>query len=102
MAQTSPIPGDLVAMFRRDLSQIQLLADLGALSPENLRQLLGSLGDLVNTVEVLADILRESVRPTPPAPADKMARFRTLQDQHGIQRMRSVNGLGVIDGGLSS
>lgn len=99
MAQTSPIRDDLVAMLRRDLSQIQLLADLDALNPENLRQLLGSLGELVNVVETLADILRESVVPTPAA---KLDRFRALQDQHGVQRMRSVNGLGVIDGGLSS
>lgn len=96
MAQTSPIHDDLVAMLRRDLTQIQLLADLNALNPENLRQLLGSLGDLVNVVETLADILRESVVSTPVA---KLDRFRALQDEFGVQRMRSVNGFGVIDGG---
>jgi hypothetical protein len=105
MAQTQQPQPDLVARIRRDLSQLQLLHDMDQLGPDELRRLLASLGELVNHVEYLATTMREAALggQVPPQPPAKIDAFRALKErfQTGPDRMRTVGGFGVIDGGLS-
>jgi len=106
MAQIHTPQPDLVARIRRDLAQLQLLHDMDALSPEDLRRLLASLGELVNHVEYLVATMREAALggQVQPQPSAKMDAFRALKErfQTAPNRMRTVGSFGVIDGGLSS
>ena len=98
---------DLVARMRRDLTQIQLLADLGELSPQRLRDLLGSLGNAVTEVEALPDGWTKTlVNPEEPSPQTppKWDVFQGLRDRFHhfpADRVRFNGPFGVIDGGRS-